>query len=97
MRDPVDRLWSHVRMQATRQRQPGEQVPIKAKRILNRVVNRGLETHIPERGDYVGAIARLTAAVPADRLLVTFAEQMRTEAGLRRPVRFPGHQLPRAR
>jgi hypothetical protein len=90
MRDPVERLWSHVRMQAVRQRQPGEEVPVKANRILNRVVNRGLETHIPERGDYAGTVSRLLASVPGAQLLIEFAEKLRTEAGLRQLCAFLG-------
>ncbi|MEI4470545.1 sulfotransferase [Frigidibacter sp. MR17.24] len=90
MRDPVERLWSHVRMQATRQQRPGEEVEVKSKRILNRVCKRGLETHIPARGDYRGTIERLQAAVPAGQLMVEFSERLLTETGLRRLCAFLG-------
>lgn len=90
MRDPVERLWSHVRMQAVRNRQPGEEVPIKSRRIMNRVVNRGMETHIPARGDYRNTVQKLMAAVPAARLLIDFTETLLSETGLQRLCRFLG-------
>lgn len=90
MRDPVDRLWSHVRMQATRQLREGEDVALKSRRILNRVVNKGREVHVPARGDYRGAVERLQAAVPAAQLMVDFSERVLTGAGLERLCRFLG-------
>ncbi|WP_420863071.1 sulfotransferase [Algirhabdus cladophorae] len=90
IRDPVERLWSHVRMQAKRFLQPDETVEQKAKRILNRTVNKGMETHIPARGDYRGTIMRLRATIPAANLLVEFAEALFSENGLRRVCDFLG-------
>ena len=90
MRDPVERLWSHVRMQAKRFLQPGEEVEIKAGRILNRTMNKGQETHIPARGDYRGTVQRLRAALPPGKLLVEYAENLLTEAGLKRLCAFLG-------
>ena len=76
MRDPLDRLWSHVRMQAVRFAQPGDDVALRAERILNRVTKRGLETHIPARGDYAATWARLSEAVPETDRMAVFAEEM---------------------
>ncbi|WP_417279396.1 sulfotransferase [Celeribacter sp.] len=90
MRDPVDRLWSHVRMQASRQRRPGEEVAVKAKRIMNRVVNRELEKHIAPRGDYQGIVEKLKRAVPEDKLLVGFTEDLLTGKGLKTLCAFLG-------
>ncbi len=90
MRDPVERLWSHVRMQARRQCQPGETPETKAPRILNRAMKGKTETHIPERGDYKGMIERLRAAVPSRAVMVEFAEAMFTPEGLARICRFLG-------
>ncbi|MEI4486551.1 sulfotransferase [Frigidibacter sp. MR17.14] len=90
MRDPVERLWSHVRMQAARQQREGEDLALKSRRILNRVVKRGLEAHIPARGDYRSTIERLTAAVPAGQLMIDFSERLLTEDGLRRLCGFLG-------
>lgn len=90
MRDPLDRLWSHVRMQAARQLRPGETVEVKARRVLNRVVRRGLETHVASRSDYRGAIERLWAAVPPAQLLIDFTERLLTPEGLIRLCGFLG-------
>lgn len=90
MRDPVERLWSHVRMQAKRQRREGEEVAVKAKRIMNRVVNRDLEKHIAPRGDYAAIVEKLKRAVPEDKLLIGFTEDLLTGEGLKRLCAFLG-------
>ncbi|WP_460274584.1 sulfotransferase [Celeribacter sp. ULVN23_4] len=90
MRDPVDRLWSHARMQATRQRQPGEEIEIKARRIMNRTMKKGMETHIPERGDYAGIVEKLKRAVPEDKLFVGFTEDVLSGEGLSQLCAFLG-------
>jgi hypothetical protein len=90
MRDPIDRLWSHVRMQANRNLQPGEDVTTKSKNIVGRMATHGDEPHILERGDYADTITRLRAAVPAERLLLEFTEELFSEAGVRRLCEFLG-------
>ena len=82
IRDPLDRLWSHIRMQARRQRQSHEIYEKKANNILHRILNRGQETHILERGDYPTIIERLRRIVPPDRLRIQFAEDMMRQDGL---------------
>ena len=81
IRDPLERLWSHVRMQAHRQRQPHEAHRQKSNGILRRILHKGHEAHIITRGDYAATVARLRAFVPKDRLRVEFCEQMFTSAG----------------
>lgn len=68
LRDPLSRLWSHVRMQAERQGATDEKLAATANDILRRVVETGQESHITARGDYSGAAARLAAAIPEGRL-----------------------------
>lgn len=75
LRDPVARLWSHVRMIARRRDPSGEVTEERAGRILARTL-RGDEDHIMARGDYRGAMERLGAAIPAARRLVVFFEEM---------------------
>ncbi|MFQ1700541.1 sulfotransferase [Loktanella agnita] len=82
IRDPLDRLWSHIRMQARRQRQSHEVYEKKANNILYRMLNRGQETHILERGDYPKIIRRLRRVVPDDRLRIQFTEDMMRQDGL---------------
>lgn len=90
MRDPLDRLWSHIRMQARRQRQTHEVYEKKSNNILYRMINRGQETHILERGDYPGVIRKLRRVVPKGRLLVAFTEDMTTPDGIARICAFLG-------
>ena len=90
IRDPLARLWSHVRMQAERQRQPHEAFEQKATNILTRILNRGQETHILERGDYPATVARLRRTIPADTLRVEYCERLFTEDGLRDMSAFLG-------
>lgn len=90
IRDPLDRLWSHIRMQARRQRQDHEKYEKKSNNILYRMLNRGQETHILERGDYPKIIRKLRRVIPDGRLLVAFAEELYTAPGLARICAFLG-------
>ncbi len=90
MRDPLDRLWSHIRMQARRQKQAHEVYEKKSNNILYRMLNRGQETHILERGDYPKIIRKLRRVIPEGRLLIQFAEDLFTPQGLARVCEFLG-------
>lgn len=89
MRDPVDRLWSHVRMIAGRRDTDGVVTARRAGRILDRTIS-GEETQIVRRSDYAGALARLTAAVPGARLMVEVFEEMVRGEGFARICGFLG-------
>ncbi|MGJ8622268.1 MAG: sulfotransferase [Yoonia sp.] len=90
LRDPLDRLWSHIRMQARRQRQEHEVYEKKSNNILYRMLNRGHEKHILERGDYPKIIRKLRRVIPEGRLMIAFAEDLFTQAGLGRLCAFLG-------
>ncbi|WP_296429368.1 sulfotransferase [Yoonia sp.] len=90
IRDPLDRLWSHIRMQARRQRQAHEVYEKKSNNILFRMLNRGQETHILERGDYPKIIRKLRRLIPEGRLLIQFTEDLFTPQGLARVCEFLG-------
>lgn len=74
LRDPVARLWSHIRMMAQRREPSGGLTPERAGRILRRTL-RGEESQIARRSDYAGNISRLRRAV-GPRLLVAFYEEL---------------------
>ncbi|RVV96949.1 sulfotransferase [Mesobaculum littorinae] len=80
LRDPVARLWSHVRMIATR-RGGGALDPKRARNVLRRTLG-GEETEIAVRGDYAAALTRLDAAVSPQRRLVLFYEDAVAPGGL---------------
>ena len=89
LRDPVERLWSHVRMIAARRDTDGVVSAKRAGRILERVFS-GAEDQISMRSDYAGALSRLVAAVPGGRLLVEVFEDMVSGDGFARICRFLG-------
>lgn len=82
LRDPVDRLWSHASMHATRTKQAPDAV-------LRSVLDGG-EAHIARMGDYIGAIGRIRAVVPEERFMVEFCEAMFAGPGLGRINAFLG-------
>lgn len=90
IRDPLDRLWSHIRMQARRQQQDHEVYEKKSNNILYRMLNRDQETHILERGDYSKIIRKLRRVIPEGRLLIQFTEDMFAPNGLAQICRFLG-------
>ncbi len=89
MRDPVSRLWSHVRMLASRAAEGADRVPDRAFALLDRILA-GETSGATERGDYIAALTKLWAAVDPKRLLVMFQEEMLTGAGLARLCAFLG-------
>ncbi|MEO0486082.1 MAG: sulfotransferase [Pseudomonadota bacterium] len=94
IRDPLARLWSAVRMQAERQAQPGEDFEEKANNTLWRILKRGAEEHITERGDYASTVMRLRSALPRKAIHVAYMETLMTDAGYGDLCDFLG--LPRA-
>ena len=89
LRDPVDRLWSHIRMVAERTLEPGADPTVKAEQEFDRFLA-GNEPTIARRSDYAGALSRMRAALRPESLFVDFYEQFFTEATLRRLCDFLG-------
>ncbi len=89
LRDPVERLWSHIRMIAARRDDNGVVTARRCANILRRVF-KGDEDQIAMRSDYAGALARLSVAVPGARLLVDVFEDMIAGPGLDRICDFLG-------
>lgn len=88
VRDPLARLWSHVRMEASRA--GSDDLQTAANGLMADVVRKGEGKHIVARGDYRATIQKLRRVVPADRLLVAFCETMFTQAGWDGICRFLG-------
>ena len=89
MRDPIARLWSHVRMNARRAGHKAGELAAACHAVMERVLD-GEKSGITQRGDYIAAIERLNEAVAPSRLLVMFMEDMLTPAGLARICNFLG-------
>lgn len=91
MRDPVARLWSHVRMIA--QRVAPQSFAAEARALLARILGDDLTGEgagIVARGDYATILPRLARAFDPARLLVLFYEDMLTLPGLARLSAFLG-------
>lgn len=89
LRDPVDRLWSHVRMIAARRDDNGIATPERCGRILRRAM-KGKEEQISRRSNYAAAIERLVSAVPGSRFMIEVFEEMTSGEGLIRICAFLG-------
>ncbi|WP_045389788.1 sulfotransferase [Falsirhodobacter sp. alg1] len=84
LRDPVERLWSHVRMDAQRMSRSAAD----AARMFGRALNgRGAAI---QRSDYAQSLSRLDAAAPKDALMVGFYEELMTPGMMDRLARFLG-------
>lgn len=93
VRDPVERLWSHVRMIARARAEKDGNHEGRAAHVLARVFS-GKETEIAVRGDYAAAIGKLARAVDPRRFMVAVTEEMLTAPGLARIMAFLGLGAP---
>jgi hypothetical protein len=92
LREPVARLWSHVRMIAARQAPEAERGAA-ALAMMQRLVTAPAGDDpdgILARGDYRAALMRMAGAIAPDRLLVMFQEDLMTPAGLARLADYLG-------
>lgn len=96
MRDPVERLWSHVRMLVKRaMAEPGAFAGDCAAKFDEVLAGKAVD--VIQRGDYAAIHGRLVQAVPADKQLVMAYEQMITSEGIACVTGFLGlsdHKAP---
>lgn len=91
IRDPVARLWSHVRMIAARSKSAN--MAEAAWGLLHRICAgdiKGEAGGIVQRGDYAQIIPKLRQAFDPKRLLVMFYEDLMTRPGFARLCAFLG-------
>lgn len=94
LRDPVARLWSHVRMNAERE---GGPLPVeeRAQALLERVLaDPGSDEAqlVLARSDYAGALLRLSSVVAPSKLFVCFMEDLIAPEGVNALCDFLGIQ-----
>lgn len=87
MRDPLDRLWSHVRMIASRRAKDQAIAAGATAEILDHVLTGG-ETHIAMRGDYRAVLEKLANAVDPSRSFVCTCDDLFEGDGLERLCAF---------
>ena len=76
MRDPLERLWSHVRMVAKRSMKEGQDFLAACQDILKRVVYNNEEAHIVTRGDCKSNITRFTSVFDSSQFQIGFSENL---------------------
>lgn len=86
MRDPLDRLWSNIRMAAARQ---SEDMASRAATLLDKVLA-GEDATITARSDYAGTLARINKALDPKRVFLSFYETLFQPDTLDRLCRFLG-------
>jgi hypothetical protein len=89
MRDPVARFWSHVRMVANGKLLEGEDLSAVAKAELAHALS-GEEIVVNVHSSYAHVLEKMEAAIPENRRLVMFYEDLMTSAGLRKLCKFLG-------
>lgn len=90
LRDPIDRLWSQVRMRMNRATWADEAAYEQAcLDDLTKMIGAGPLTG-PHRSNYKHTFGELDAAVPQENLMVMFYETMFTPAAMERLCRFIG-------
>lgn len=95
VRDPVDRLWSQVRMEARRDLPEGRAFEDHAHEVLARRLS-GEDPRGLDDADYARTFAAMEAGVAADRRMVMFYEDLMSVAGLKRLCAFLGIRHVRA-
>ena len=76
MRDPLERLWSHVRMVAKRSLKEGQDFLLTCQDILQRVLYNQEEAHIVIRGDYKSNISRFASVSDHSQFQIGFSENL---------------------
>lgn len=89
LRDPVSRLWSHVRMLVKRMTPAPASFAEACTETFDRVLS-GAAPDVTERGDYAAIHDRLSRVVAPEKRLVVIYERLMSQAGVDRVTRFLG-------
>jgi hypothetical protein len=89
LRDPLDRLWSNLRMMAGWRVKDGETLSDKANHLFDRLL-KGDENGVARRSDYTGMLTRLLNVIPRDRLHVAFFDDLFTQDSMDKICAFLG-------
>lgn len=95
LRDPVDRLWSNIRLAARHKAERGSRtasataIRREAHNMTDRFFDRD-ESGLSARSDYAGILTRLRAAVAPENLYLGFYEQLFSQDSIDRLCAFLG-------
>ena len=92
MREPVERLWSHIRMAVEQEKVDPQQFERRCQDLMADELAGRCDPKRPliEYSDYAGTVARLAEAAPRERVLVMCYEHLMTRKGVRRLCNFLG-------
>lgn len=93
LRDPIDRLWSNLRMTLARRAAMGQDEDALREVLLGLVMG-GEQREELARSDYAGALDRLEQAVPEEHRMVLFYEDLFQQKTLDRISTFLGLSHP---
>ena len=97
MRDPLERLWSHVRMVAKRSLKERQGVLSNFQDVLQRVLNTQEEAYTVTRGVYKSNIVRFAAVFDRSQFQVGFSESLRDDPKFDRMCAYWGINATSAR
>lgn len=89
MRDPVARLWSHARMEASMKRLSGPDLEAGAKAELAKAIS-DPHNKIAMHSGYAQVLEKMELVIPKDRQLVMFYEDLLTQEGVHSLCKFLG-------
>jgi hypothetical protein len=92
MREPVERLWSHIRMAVEHENVAPQDFERRCQDLMADELAGRCDPKRPliEYSDYAGTVARLSEAVPREKVLVMCYEHLMTRKGVRRLCSFLG-------
>lgn len=92
LREPVARLWSHVRMTVEQEKVDPKDFDRYARHLMADELAGRYDRKRPliEYSDYAGTIATIRQAAPAEKILVMCYEHLLTRQGVRQLCRFLG-------
>ncbi len=93
LRDPIDRLWSNISMTAARRAKKGRDLGSVTDEMLAGISNASNRAEM-QRSDYAATLTRLEAAVPEEKRLVLFFEDLFDASTLARLALFLGLSEP---
>lgn len=93
LRDPIDRLWSNIRMTLARRAAMGQDEDALRNSLMGSVMG-GEQREELARSDYAGALERLERAVPEEHRMVVFYEDLFQQETLDRISAFLGLSAP---
>lgn len=92
VREPVERLWSHIRMAVEHEKVEPQEFERRCRDLMADELAGRCDPKRPliEYSDYAGTVARLAEAMPRERVLVMCYEHLMTRKGVRRLCNFLG-------